>query len=406
MSPRLALLAGAVLVACVHVHTPDLPPLRIGVPADYPPFAEARGDTFAGLDVDVARRFAADSGRRLELVAFRWPDLIPDLLAGRFDVAMGGITMRPERVLVASFTRPVLETGAIVLARSGVDDVDRASVRLGVNRGGHLERLARRLFPHAALQPTADNRDLAGLLARGEVDALLTDDVEAAVLSPQLPITHRIGPLTRDRKAYLGRDAALIAALDGWLRAREIDGTLDVVRERWLGADHRLGLTAFESDLSALLALIDLRLALMPSVAAAKERAGRPLEDPAREARVLDTARTQAAALRLDVPAAEALVWAQVVAARAVQRAYLATPPARRSPVEPVDLERDARPALERISAAILARGAALCRDGAALARLDPARITGGLDPALDPGDRREIARAVLRLRPNPAKVD
>ncbi|HJQ84441.1 MAG TPA: transporter substrate-binding domain-containing protein, partial [Candidatus Binatia bacterium] len=143
------------------------PVLRVGTPGDYPPFSVTRGRGFAGLDVEIAARFARDEGRRLELVAFRWPGLVADLAAGRFALAMGGVTMRPERALAARFTRPVVRAGAVVLARPGTPPLDTPGVRLAVNAGGHLERLARRLFPGALLVPTADNRRLAAQLVGG-----------------------------------------------------------------------------------------------------------------------------------------------------------------------------------------------------------------------------------------------
>src|SRR5205823_1067224 len=171
----IALLAAA----CLHPR-PEAPPLRVGTSGDYPPFSLARDGRLEGLDVEIARRFAHDGGRRLELVRFRWPELTRDLPAGRFDLAMGGVPPRP---------------------------------------------------------------------------------------APAVPGAVRVGPFTRDRKGYLGRDPALVAELDAWLRAREADGTLAALRARWLGPERARARSAFASDLDALVALVDLRLAFMPAIA-------------------------------------------------------------------------------------------------------------------------------------------
>jgi cyclohexadienyl dehydratase len=352
--------------------------------------------------VAVARRFAADAGLRLELVRFAWPDLVPDLAAGRFDLAMGGVTMRPERAIAGRFTRPVAETGAVVLARRGMAatmaDVDRGAFRLAVNHGGHLEHVARRLFPHAMLLLAPGNAALPALLDAGAADAVLTDDAEARGFAGAAGPVVLLGPFTRDRKAYLGRDAALVARLDGWLRAREVDGTLARLRETWLPGGRGTRRSGFRSDLDALLADIDLRLAFMPAIAAAKAAARRPVADPAQEARVLDAVRAEAAAHEVDVDAIAGLFAAQLAAARAAQAAFLATPAAERPPVDPLDLEREARPALARLSAEIVARAAAVARDPA-LAAVDRERLADALDASLaGPADRRAIAAAILRL--------
>ncbi len=383
-----------------------LPALRVGTTGDYPPFARTHEGEVEGLDAEVARRFARDTGRRVEWVTTRWPDLTRDLAAGRFDLAMGGVTMRPERALVGTYTRPVAQTGAVVLTRAGVArvpaDLDRMGTRIAVNRGGHLERVARRLFPHADVDAVDDNQTLPRLLGTGAVEAILTDDAEAGRFAADVPAVVRLGPLTHDRKAYLGADKGLVAELDAWLRAREVDGTLATLRGRWLGERYGAARSGLESDVDALLATVELRLALMPAVAAAKEAARLPVEDTAQEARVLAAAREQAAARGLDPAAAEALFTAIIGAARGVQREFLATPPARRPAVERLDLARELRPTIARLSEAIVARAAAVARDPG-LATLDPERLAEELDVAVLPRAARvELARAVTRLAPVP----
>src|SRR5262249_5900755 len=240
------------LVGCVR-HAPGLPPLRVGTTGDYPPFSTGAGETPAGFDVEVARRFAADTGRRVEFVPFRRSELVREMVSGRFDVAMSGVRMRPERALVGTFTRPVAESGAVVLIRPeyarSTARVDLLGLRLGVNAGGYLEQVARRLFPHAILVPSADNRSLPVLLGRGSIEALLTDDVEADTFEAALGTVRRIGPLTRDRKAYLAREPGLARELDEWLRARDADGSLAAMRVKMLGPARGGPQTVADSDL-------------------------------------------------------------------------------------------------------------------------------------------------------------
>jgi len=400
--PLRAVVLVPLAVACLRAH-PASRALRVGTSGDYPPFTLARKEGLTGFDVAVARRFAHDSGRPLELVRFGWPELAGDLAAGRFDVAMGGITVRPERALVGTFTRPVLETAAVVLVRGEAApttaDVDRPTTRLAVNAGGHLEQVARKLFPHALLVPS-QNGALPELLRDGHADAVLTDDVEADVLAAALPDASRLGPLTHDRKAYLARDPALAAELDAWLRAREADGTLAELRARWFGASHQNLRSAFDSDLAALVALIDLRLALMPAVAAAKETAGLPVEDPAQEDRVIARVRTRARACDLTPESVEALFRAQLTAARAAEDSFLATTRAQRPAVPALDLQGDARPAIAAISDTIVERAGDLAADSDQLAGLDRTRLAELLDVTLAPlSARLAIATAVTHLQ-------
>jgi cyclohexadienyl dehydratase len=404
--PRVAVLVLlAVLVVACAPSRPSPRVLRVGSSGDYAPFSMRDEVDWIGFDVEVARRFAHDTGRRVEFVEFRWPALELDLAANRFDVAMSGVTMRPWRARVGTFTRPIARVGAIVLVRPGLArtlaELDVAGHRVGVNQGGYLERVARRLFRRADIVPVGDNRQLAAELRRGAVDALVSDELEAPIFRRVVPDADAIGPLTNDRKAYLARDAALADELDAWLRAREVDGSLAAFRARMLGPQWGVPHDATASDLDALLALIELRLAFMPSVALAKEQRGLPTTDAAQEADVVARARERAVLVGAPPERVVALFDALVAAARHIQDAFRALPAAGRPAVEAMDLESEARPALARISATIVDRAADVARGKANPVRPTPAVIADALDASLaPPDDRLAIATAVAALLP------
>ncbi len=402
------------LAGGLHAEPSEPPALRVGTSGDYAPFSvrETSGE-HAGLDVAVARAFAKAQGRRLELVPFRWPDLLTDLAAGRFDVAMSGVTVRPERSLAGTFSLPVLASGAVVLVPverplTSAAELDEPGVRLAVNAGGHLERVARAKFPRAQIEAVPDNaRVLARLDGANAVDGVVTDTLEAPHWQTRRTGLRRIGPLTRDRKAYLwgpGR-ADQRRALDTWLLAREADGELARLR----GAAGVPTAPVAATPLAALVAAIDERLALMPQVAEAKRQsadAAGPVvvRVPEREARVIAAAKraaedaARAAGLRPQDPAAVARLFeAQIAAARAIQQGVLSAPaPPRADGGAPPDLEQ-IRPALLRIGERI----------AWLLVRLPPGQdrdavldaVREGVDvPHLPATERDAIAEALVAL--------
>lgn len=313
------------LVLCAPVPGHAACTLRVATSGDYAPFSlrTATGE-YEGLDIDIARRLGTDLGCEITFVPFNWPALNAKLQAGEIDLVASGITMRPERALVGRFSRPYAMTGALALVRSAeakrfdtLNDLNKSGVRVAVNAGGHLERVARALLPSASIRPQRDNRALPKVLRDGDADAVITDSAEArAWLADDL---RALGPFTNDHKALLVSVGSgdLITRIDAWLRAREDDGWLAQQRTRYLG--EAVALDARRANREAVAALIRLRLELMPAVGAVKRTAKLPIEDKTQERRVL----VRVAATNPAHPDRLAKVYGQLIAfAKAVQHAH------------------------------------------------------------------------------------
>lgn len=333
MTRRRLWIAALLLAACAGGDAAP-PALRVGTSGDYAPFTlrDARGRR-GGFDVELVRAYAHERGLRIHWVPLAWATLDRDFAGGRFDLVASGVTVRPERSLAGRFTLPTARSGAVALVRDAAD-LERAGVRIAVNRGGHLERVARRLFPAAQLVPLAPNQAVREALLAGEADAAVTDTLEAPHWLAGTSGLQALGPFTRDWKAWWlpAGAAARTRDLDAWLLAREADGTLATLRARHLpgAAD------ATATPLAALAAAIEERLALMPLVAEAKRASGTPVRVPAQEAAVLAAAPERA----------RPLFAALIEAACEVQEHTLAGEPA--AGAAP-DLDAALRPALARI---------------------------------------------------------
>lgn len=402
----IALGAGLLAVALAPPPAAATPgALRVGTSGDYAPFSQEVDGALRGFDVDVARAYARDRGLELRFVRFAWPALTEELVAGRFDVVMSGVTVRADRSVAGRFSVPVARSGAVALVRREggphtLAALDDPSVRIAVNAGGHLERATRARFPHARVRAIADNAAVPGSLRRGEVQAVVTDSLEAPHWLEGEPGWRALPPFTRDRKAYWLPAAAGARAedLDAWLLAREADGTLARLREAHGIAAPAGPLPAL--PLSALVAAIDERLDLMPLVAEAKRGDGASVRVPEREARVVEAAREavrRAARLRgaaaPDDGAVERFFRAQMAAARAVQEAVLAGPP-RAGPAPPLPALRDALLRIgERMAALLVALPADL--PGATVREA----VGAGVDaPGLDGRTLEPIADALVAL--------
>src|SRR5260221_8789354 len=124
--------------------------LSVGTTGDYTPFSLLQADgTYEGADIDMAHELAGLLGAQVRFVPTVWVELLDDLLADRFDIAMGGVTVNQPRAEKAFFSVPTFVDGKRPLVRrefagrfTSIAAIDEAGVR-GIGNPG----LPRKPFP-------------------------------------------------------------------------------------------------------------------------------------------------------------------------------------------------------------------------------------------------------------------
>jgi len=224
--------------------------LRAGATGDYQPFTYLAPDgTWSGFDVDSARSLAQAIGVNLTFVKTTWPTLTADLLAGAFDLAVGGVSASGERAIAGLLSQPYCRDGKVALIRRAdaekyhaLRDLDVPETRVAVNPGGTNFAFVAGYIKHAKVTEVAANLAIASLVAAGTYDVMFTDGIEAAYDArndPRLTVMNLATPFTSVAKVYYAaKDAVdLIGFVDGWLAVRESDGTERALREKYFGSN-------------------------------------------------------------------------------------------------------------------------------------------------------------------------
>ena len=210
--------------------------LRIGTTGDYKPFAfKEPGGIYRGADITMARQLAQALGVKPEFVPTTWANLDHDFADGRFDIAVGGVTILPAREQIAAFSPPMLTDGKRPIVRcadkdrfTSVASIDQPGVRVVVNPGASNEAFARANFPHAQLTIHPDNTTVFDEIVAGREDVMVTDGIEVehqSFLHPQLCPADVPAPFTRLEKAFmLPKDPAFVAAVDQWWAGEQQTG--------------------------------------------------------------------------------------------------------------------------------------------------------------------------------------
>jgi polar amino acid transport system substrate-binding protein len=90
--------------------------LQVGFSSFVPWAMRDKQGGWVGFEIDVSTKLAQDLGVQLALIPTAWDAISPSLIAGRFDVIIGGMTITPARQEQIDFTAPYSTSGQGVAA--------------------------------------------------------------------------------------------------------------------------------------------------------------------------------------------------------------------------------------------------------------------------------------------------
>lgn len=220
----------------------------VGTPGDYKPFTYLNPETneFEGYDIDAMKQFASSLGVEARFVQTSWPTLMSDLLADKFDIAVGGITRNTNRAKTATLSDPYMDFGKSPLIRAtdkekykSVEDINKPEVRIGVNPGGTNQAFVNEYLSNATITVVQNNLDIPGLVANGTYDVMITDNIEAIVYAKadsRLYAALVDDTFTKNVTSYMTHrgDAIFTDYLNLWIDEMKLQGKFDELYEKWI----------------------------------------------------------------------------------------------------------------------------------------------------------------------------
>lgn len=213
-------------------------PVVIGTDGPFPAYVYVDGaGTITGFERDVMDEVCLRARMDCDWRLANFDKLIPGVMAGEFDVVLGGIAVNDERRALVDFTQPYHSTDPQewYIGRPGAPPPAQAltAVQSGTVHESHLRKLGFR-FRAFATEP-----EVLAALSRGEVDLALgpfetRPDIEAFVEGNGLDFLY--SDLIHDdgvAMAVCKGNADLLDSLNAALEAMRADGTLQTLETRW-----------------------------------------------------------------------------------------------------------------------------------------------------------------------------
>ena len=219
--------------------------LRSGLSTFVPWAMRDKQGNLIGYELDVARRLASDLGVKHEAVPTAWDGIIPALLAGGFDVIIGGMTVTPAREQSVDFTEAYSFTGVHMVANRKVapglttaEAFNKPNMTLVARRGTNAVTVVGQMMPLATLRQFDDDAQALQELLNGNAAAWFTSTPKpafAAIDNPDTLYLPVAKPLVSQRDAMAVRkgDPKSVAALNEWIAARKGDGFLQDRFNAW-----------------------------------------------------------------------------------------------------------------------------------------------------------------------------
>ncbi len=219
--------------------------LRVGMSTFVPWAMKDKTGKLIGFEIDVARQLAADMGVKIEFVPTKWAGIIPALLTGKFDVIIGGMSVRPDRNLKVNFSLPYDYAGQSIVANkkmaagfSRLKDFNRPDVTIAARLGSTAADAANKYMPAAQKKFFDDEAQV--------IQEVLNGRAHAAVASAPLPAFQAIkypdqlflpitGTFTKEPIGFVVRkgDFDTLNYFNNWIRVTEAKGWLAERKQYW-----------------------------------------------------------------------------------------------------------------------------------------------------------------------------
>lgn len=221
--------------------------INVGMSAFVPWAMRDKNGDLIGFEIDVAKKVAEDMGVEVNFVPTAWDGIIPALIAGKFDVIIGGMSVTAKRNLTVNFTRPYARTGYIVIANTklaeekgigGLEDLNREDVTIASRRGSTGAEAMNRHFPKARKIYFDDDTLSVQEVANGKIEAASSTPPKAAFEIERRGDVIRIvsdEQLSPTREAFALRkgDPDALNFFDNWIQEAEASGWLAERRAYW-----------------------------------------------------------------------------------------------------------------------------------------------------------------------------
>ena len=227
----------------------DLPELRMGTNAEFPPYEYVEGTEIVGIDAEIAAAICDKLGYKLVIDNMEFDSTIPALTSGNIDFIMAGLTVTEERQQSVDFTDSYATGVQVVIVKEDSDITDAADLTaegadhvIGVQSVTTGDLYCTWDIEDEGLgtvQRFKNGADAVLALTSGKVDCVVIDNEPAknfVAANEGLKILET-EYIVEEYAIAVAKDSELTEQINGALKELIEDGTVAAIIEKYIPAE-------------------------------------------------------------------------------------------------------------------------------------------------------------------------
>ena len=212
--------------------------------AEFPPYEFHDGDKIVGIDAEIAQAIADELGMELEIEDIAFDSIIPEIVSGKADLALAGMTVTEDRKASVDFSDTYATASQMIIVKedseiAGPDDLKGVTVgvQLGTTGDIYVSDLE---ADGTTVERYNKGFEAVQALSQGKIDAVVIDGEPAKTFVSEtegLKILDEAFTVEEYAIAVKKGNTELLDKVNGALETLKDNGTLDEIVAKYIKAE-------------------------------------------------------------------------------------------------------------------------------------------------------------------------
>ena len=212
--------------------------------AEFPPYEYHDGDAIVGIDAEIAKAIADELGMELEIEDIAFDSIIPEIVSGKADMGLAGMTVTEDRMQSVDFSDTYAKASQKIIVTEDSEIAspdDLKGVIVGVQLGTTGDIYVSDLEADGTtVERYSKGFEAVQALSQGKIDAVVIDGEPAKTFVAETEGLKILDESFTDEEyaiAVKKGNTELLEKINGALKTLKHNGTLDEIVAKYIKAE-------------------------------------------------------------------------------------------------------------------------------------------------------------------------